>query len=34
MIRNICYANAKNYMAFPGVSDAETKKPGKAERRK
>ena len=34
MIRNICYTNAKNYMAFPGVSDAETKKPGKAERRK
>ena len=25
MIRNICYANAENYMAFPGVSDAETK---------
>jgi hypothetical protein len=22
MIRNICYANAKNYMAFPGVTDA------------
>jgi glucuronate isomerase len=21
MIRNICYANAKNYMAFPGMSD-------------
>jgi len=34
MIRNICYANAKNYMAFPGVMDAETKNPGKAGRRK
>jgi glucuronate isomerase len=22
MIRNICYANAKNYLAFPGVEDA------------
>jgi hypothetical protein len=21
MIRNICYVNAKNYMAFPGVTD-------------
>jgi len=30
MIRNICYANAKNYMAFPGVSDAApAKKPAK-----
>jgi glucuronate isomerase len=22
MIRNICYSNARNYMAFPGVTDA------------
>ena len=21
MIKNICYANAKNYMAFPGVDE-------------
>jgi glucuronate isomerase len=21
MVRNICYANAKNYMAFPGLDD-------------
>jgi len=28
MIRNVCYTNAKNYMAFPGVAeDAPVKKP-------
>jgi hypothetical protein len=28
MIRNVCYANAKNYMAFPGVAeDVPAKKP-------
>ena len=32
MIRNICYANAKNYMAFPGVTDANAKKSGAANR--
>jgi hypothetical protein len=21
MIKNICYANAKNYLAFPGLTD-------------
>jgi glucuronate isomerase len=26
MIRNICYANAKNYMAFPAMDDAASKK--------
>lgn len=35
MIRNICYANAKNYMAFPGVSEVSTVKTAKpAKRRK
>jgi glucuronate isomerase len=34
MIRNICYANAKNYMAFPGVSDdVAPKKTGAGKRR-
>jgi hypothetical protein len=33
MIRNICYTNAKNYMAFPGVTDGDTNKPGAAKRR-
>ncbi|HMP82409.1 MAG TPA: glucuronate isomerase [Verrucomicrobiota bacterium] len=27
MIRNICYANAKNYMAFPGVTDEPAARP-------
>jgi glucuronate isomerase len=26
MIQNICYANAKNYLAFPGVDEASSKK--------
>jgi len=26
MIRNICYANAKNYLAFPGVAELEPRK--------
>jgi hypothetical protein len=26
MIKNICYTNAKNYMAFPGVGEAVPKK--------
>jgi hypothetical protein len=26
MIKNICYANAKNYMAFPGVDEVPPKK--------
>ena len=26
MIKNICYANAKNYMAFPGVGETALKK--------
>jgi glucuronate isomerase len=26
MIKNICYTNAKNYMAFPGVDKAAPKK--------
>jgi glucuronate isomerase len=34
MVRNICYANAKNYMAFPGVTDDNTKKSSAANRRK
>ena len=34
MIRNICYANAKNYMAFPGVTDDHAKKSSAANRRK
>jgi len=34
MIRNICYANAKNYMAFPGVTDDGAKKSGPAKRRR
>jgi glucuronate isomerase len=34
MIRNLCYANAKNYMAFPGVTDSDAKKSSPAKRRK
>jgi len=34
MVRNICYANAKNYMAFPGVDDGEAKKASPAKGRK
>ena len=34
MIRNLCYANAKNYMAFPGMTDGDAKKSGPAKRRK
>jgi glucuronate isomerase len=34
MIRNICYANAKNYMAFPGVTDDNAKPSSAASRRK
>ena len=33
MIHNICYANAKNYMAFPGVTDGNAKNSGAANRR-
>jgi hypothetical protein len=33
MIRNICYANAKNYLAFPGVTDDRAKKSGAPKRR-
>ena len=29
MIKNICYANAKNFMAFPGVDEAPVKKTAK-----
>ena len=34
MIRNICYANAKNYLAFPGVMDGKAKNSGVANRRR
>jgi glucuronate isomerase len=34
MIRNLCYANAKNYLAFPGVTDDRAKKSGAPKRRK
>jgi glucuronate isomerase len=34
MIRNICYANARNYLAFPGVTDDRAKKSGAPRRRK
>jgi len=34
MIRNICYTNAKNYMAFPGVTDDNAKHSSAANRRK
>jgi hypothetical protein len=34
MIRNICYANAKNYLAFPGVTDGKAKNSGAANRRR
>ncbi len=34
MIRNICYANAKNYLAFPGVTGDDAKKAGTPKRRK
>ena len=34
MIRNICYANAKNYLAFPGMTDGRVKKSGATIRRK
>jgi hypothetical protein len=33
MIRNICYANAKNYLALPGVTDDHAKNSGAAKRR-
>ena len=33
MIRNICYQNAKNYMAFPGVTDAAPAKPSPNKRK-
>jgi glucuronate isomerase len=33
MIRNLCYANAKNYLAFPGVTDDAGKKSGAPKRR-
>ncbi|MEI9961683.1 MAG: glucuronate isomerase [Limisphaerales bacterium] len=33
MIRNICYANAKNYMTFPGISDdAQKSSPAKKQK--
>ena len=34
MVRNICYANAKNYLAFPGVTDDNAKHSRAANRRK
>jgi len=34
MIRNICYANAKHYMAFPGVAAGDAIKAGPAKKRK
>ncbi len=34
MIRNICYANARNYLAFPGVTDGRAKNSGAPKRRK
>jgi glucuronate isomerase len=34
MIRNVCYANARNYLAFPGVTDVRAKKSGAPKRRK
>ena len=34
MIRNICYANAKAYMAFPGVTDAGAKNSSATKRRR
>jgi len=32
MIRNVCYANARNYLAFPGVTDVRAKKAGAPKR--
>ena len=34
MIRNICYANARQYMAFPGVTDASAKNSRTTKRRR
>jgi len=34
MIRNICCTNAKNYLAFPGLTDGDGKKSGASKRRK
>ncbi|MFZ0828871.1 MAG: glucuronate isomerase [Verrucomicrobiia bacterium] len=34
MIRNLCYANARNYLAFPGVPENQVKISGAANRRK
>jgi glucuronate isomerase len=34
MIRNLCYANARNYLAFPGVTDDRANKSGAPKRRK
>ena len=34
MIRNLCYANARNYLALPGVTDEPAKKNGAPKRRK
>jgi glucuronate isomerase len=34
MIRNLCYANARDYLAFPGVPDGQAKTFGAANRRK
>ena len=34
MIRNICYANAKNYLAFPGMTDDRAKNSAAPKRRK
>jgi glucuronate isomerase len=34
MIRTLCYANARNYLAFPGVTDDRAKNPGTPKRRK
>jgi len=33
MVKNICYANAKNYMAFPGVTDEPPAKKGPASKK-
>jgi hypothetical protein len=34
MIHNLCYANAKNYLAFPGVTGDDAKNSGVPKRRK
>jgi glucuronate isomerase len=34
MVRNICCANAKNYLAFPGMTDGRAEKISAPKRRK